>query len=145
MNAAKFQACGYNFQFRKKDKWLITDVTSDSGEIPLLFDLRICEALQFILSRRMAWSVLEIWAGGKSTVKIRPIHVTEDGGRIPPPVQIQSGRMGDYSWHIFEKYLNHINTYQEEKFHRISRLVSSVIDSGEASIEAQALTLSVAV
>lgn len=85
------------------------------------------------------------WTIGKVEVRIRPILSTLKQSSLLPPVVINY-YSSSYFCAIFEKYMSYILIEQfGEKIHPISAQIRAICHASMGSIEAQALTISVAI
>lgn len=141
-NVASFVSCGFEFEITKKDKWLTVSVTSDSIINDALIT-RVTESIQFVLGRSFPGHVIEVTQEGLRKTYIKPPYELEVKFRAIPPIEISTIDHG--TWALFDKYLNHFIDYEEERWHPTYGIIHSVIQSSAASVEAQALTVSVAV
>lgn len=145
LNAARFSACNYEFEIRNEEDWLTVKVLSDSKKMTDFLELRVCEALQFVLARSLSWSVLEIFEANKIITRIRSLPLGDNKSRAQPPIGYKRIDETGSVWKLYEKYLHHILSYSEKYWHPVSGFVHSVIEAMSGSLEAQALTLGVAV
>ena len=144
LNIARFQAAGFKFEIEKEKNWLTVKAVSDSLPINDAIITRFTEALQFVLGRTLNWSVLELFQERIQEIKVRASQENEEkSSLIRPPISFRSHDTADSVWTLFEKYLDHVISYPEKSWHPLFGLIHSVIESGNASLEAQALTLSV--
>jgi len=141
-NVASFVSCGLEFEITKKDKWLTVSVTSDSIIKDCLI-IRVIEALQFVLGLSFPGYVVEVTQECMHKTRIKTPYELEENFRSMPPIQISNIDHG--TWALFDKYLSHFIDYEKESWHPTYGIIHSVIQSSSASVEAQALTVSVAV
>lgn len=141
-NVAILESCGLEFEITKEEKWLTISVTSDR-EIKNCLITRITEALQFVLGYYFTESVIEITQGTVQETYIKTHYKSDEEIRTLPPVKVFIADNG--TWDLFKKYLNHFIKYEEERWHPTYGIIHSVIQSSLASVEAQALTVAVAV
>ena len=65
--------------------------------------------------------------------------------RVGPPIASGIGDGEGNVWTLFSKYLQYVLEYEDVSWHPLFRWINSVFKSGEASIEAEGLTLSVSI
>jgi hypothetical protein len=146
LNVAKFQASGFDFEIEKEKGWLIVNVVSESQPIDDAVITRFTEALQFVLGRTLNWSVLELFQQQTQKTRVRPSSENDKNhSRIQSPISFQSCDTAISVWTLFGKYLDHVILYPEKSWHPLFRLIHSVIESGNASLEAEGITLSVSI
>ena len=145
LNVASFEAAGFEFEIFKEPNCLQLYVMAASKTIHLGTVARISEALQLILGRTLSWSVVEITQRKTQTIHVRAAKRNEKRSRIGPP--IASGIVdGERNvWTLFSKYFQYVLEYEDVSWHPLFRWINSVFKSGEASIEAEGLTLSVSI
>jgi len=145
LNVASFEAAGFEFEIFKEPYCLRLYVMAASKPIHLGTVARISEALQLILGRTLSWSVVEITQRKTQTTHVRAAKRNEKRSRVGPP--IASGIVdGERNvWMLFTKYFQYVLEYEDVSWHPLFRLINSVFKSGEASIEAEGLTLSVSI
>ncbi|MCK4795386.1 MAG: hypothetical protein KAV87_67275 [Desulfobacteraceae bacterium] len=145
LNAARFSACNYEIEIRNEEDWLTLGVSSGLQKLPDFLELRVGEALQFVLARSLSWSMLEIYEGNKDITSIRPLPIGESKSRAQPAIGYKRIDETGCVWKLYEKYLQHILSYSKPYWHPLSGFIHSVIEAMSGSLEAQALTLGVAV
>ena len=141
-NVAILESCGLEFEITKEEEWLTVSVTSDR-DIKNWLITRITESLQFVLGYYFTESVIEITQGTVQETHIKTHYKSDKEIRTLPPVKVFIADNG--TWNLFDKYLNHFIKYEEERWHPTYGIIHSIIQSSSASVEAQALTASVAV
>jgi hypothetical protein len=141
-NVATFESCGLAFEITKEDKWLVVSVRSES-EIKNWLIIRIMEALQFVLGYYFTESIVKIMQGTLQETRIRTHY--KSGKEIRNFSPLRATDSGNEIWDLFSKYLEKFITYEEERWHPTYGIIHSVIQSGFASVEAQAITVAVAV
>ena len=141
-NVAIFESCGLDFEITKEDNWIVVSVTSDR-EIKNWLITRITEALQFVLGYYFTESIIDIKQGTLQETEIKTHYKSGKEIRTFPPVKVFVADNG--TWDLFDKYLNHFIAYEEERWNPTYGIIHSIIQSGYASVEAQAITVAVAV
>ncbi|MFW6115854.1 MAG: hypothetical protein ACOC7Y_02205, partial [Chloroflexota bacterium] len=145
-NVARFEACGYDFTMRRTtENGLLLDVQARDGGLHPGLDVRIAEALQFAFGRRFEWRLLERHEGSDChTYTIRPAARREIPSNARSPLRYDVFRGRDYVYSLFSAYLAFILPHPGRDWHPLSAIVHSMISAGEAPVDAQALSLSVA-
>lgn len=129
--------------------FLTVSAAADNENFPGNFETRIIEALQFISSRTIHWGILCKTIDGKSSIilqspqkKSRPINLS-----LPIDYN-RSDIFGYYVWPLFEKYLQHILSFEGEnifEMHPISAWLHFARNASTGSIYAKGLGLSIAI
>ena len=146
LNVARFSACGYEFTLQNEENWLVLELLSTGDVLPNSLDIRVSEALQFVLAQRLIWSFCEVYEGNKRLTVLRPSGRLETDQAPRPPIALQRIDTTGSTWALFDKYLQHIIDYdKQDKLHPLSALVRSVISATFSALESQALAISVAV
>ena len=144
LNIAKFQTSGFEIEIEKEKGWLSFWAVTQSCPITDAVITRFTEALQFVLMRTLHWSVIELFQQQTQETIVRASLENErKSSRIQPPISFRSHDNAHSIWTLFGKYLEHVISYPEKTWHPLFSLIHSVIESGNASLEAEALTLSV--
>lgn len=145
-NIAKFQTNGFEFEIKKEKDWLSFCAVTQSRPITNAVITRFTEALQFVLGRTLHWSVMELLQQQTQETRVRASLKNEkESSRIQPPISFRSYDNANNVWNLFGKYFGHVISYPERTWHPLFSLIHSVIESGKASLEAEALTLSVSI
>jgi len=146
LNIAKFQTSGFEIEIEKEKGWLSFCAVTQSCPITDAVITRFTEALQFVLGRTLHWSVIELFQQQTQETRVRAALKNEkESSRIQPPISFRSHDNANSVWNLFGKYLDHVISYTERKWHPLFSLIHAVIESGKASLEAEALTLSVSI
>lgn len=146
LNIAKFQTSGFEFEIEKEKDWLSFWAVSEPSPITDAVITRFTEALQFVLGRTLHWSIIELFQQHTQETRVRAALENEkESSRIQPPISFRSHDNANSVWNLFGKYLDHVISYTERKWHPLFSLIHAVIESGKASLEAEALTLSVSI
>lgn len=146
LNVARFSACDYEFTLQNEEGWLVLDVLASGDAFPSSLDIRICEALQFVLAQWLTWSFREVHEGNKRLTVFRSSGISETNQQPRPPIAPGPVDETGITWLLFDKYLQHIIDYgEEDKLHPLSALVRSVVAATSSALESQALAISVAV
>jgi hypothetical protein len=145
LNVAVFDAAEMEFEVVSESDGLYLDAISKGLDPTFSTALRISEALQFVLARKLNWSCIKIWQKNTQTTFVSAAQINQKKTRILPPLAFSKLDKGGSVWALFDKYLIHTLKHTEKTWHPIFRRIQAVIASGEASIEAEGLTLSVAI
>lgn len=140
-NIAKFSSCGINFELHKQEIGFEVKACSDTVSISEPIAVRITEGLQFIFAKSLSWVIQEM-PHRISVTKIRSPFIGKDNARDFPPLSSMLYDSKDL-WRLFDKYLNYVIQYNEITWHPLFMRIHKVIESWEAPLEAEALTLSV--
>jgi len=146
LNVARFSACGYEFTLQDEEGWLVLELLSSGDIFPNSLDIRVSEALQFVLAQHLIWSFREVDEGNKRLTAFRPSGRLETDQRPRRPIALQRIDNTGSTWSLFDKYLHHIIDYdKQDKLHPLSALVRFVVSATFSALESQALAISVAV
>lgn len=113
-----------------------------NSQISTSLKIKILESLQFILGRRLQIIVLEQIKSGDSFTELYSIKTILTDKILPPIVNLSFNQK---CWDLFRFYFEKCFKEKEDKFYKLSIYNISLLESGGASIEAQCLTLSVAI
>jgi len=146
MNVAKFRSCGYDFEISRGDGMVVLRVQSNSGKLPEQLEVRVVEALEFVLGRLLEWAVLEKFEEGLETFRIKRGRLIESKWRIGPPLRFIKTDPSGVVWNLYDKYLGHILSYDQiDKYHPLSVFVRRTIQGSAGSIETESLEIGVSV
>lgn len=144
LRAEAFQACEFEFEIFNHAGWFRARAKSSAVAPPHLAS-RVWEALHFTLAASEPWSMVTIFDGEKSQLFLHsPRQHSCDSGQWPPFLFRFSPPIENF-WQFFRLYLEYTLREKEKPFHPLSGQVLAVSRSGGASLEAQTLTLVVAV
>jgi len=149
-NASRFSACGMQFILTRDVAGLVVTITTAAAPLPPHIETRFEEALQFVLAHPVLWTIIEKSAGRNGSVEIRSLPQPEvRPPRAQPPISFRHVWAPDEVWQMCACYLAHVLPYEPPEgkvwYHPLSDLVHAVIEASRASIDAEALELSVAV
>lgn len=145
VNVAEFGAANLQLRLYPDQGWTILEVEAKSAISPALTP-RLIEALSFVLARRVCWAASELTTQDGTTTTLCSLVRASSETRILPPLAFKHVPEGAaHVWRMFERYLTKISENCDHSTHPLSRQVYSVLAAGEASIEAEALALGVAV
>lgn len=146
MNVAKFQSCGYDFEISRGDDMVDLRVLSNFRKLPEQLEVRVVEALEFVLGRLLDWAVLERFEEGLETFRIKKGRLSASKWRIGPPLSCRTTEPSGAVWNLYDKYLGHILSYDEvDKYHPLSVFVRRAIQGSTGSIETESLEIGVSV
>jgi hypothetical protein len=145
-NASLFTSCDCNFQITSAQGVARLSATTDKDLLPPHLDTRATEALRFVLAVPVQWAVLHKSEADTEVTQIRGTGRPSGRFAVYPPIRFTGPANAAHVWALFDRYLRHVIAYDKhDKYHPLSALVNQVFDANEASINAQALTLGVAV
>lgn len=142
---ARFEACGIDFEIEENEGHTKFSAASDAVEFVDVTINRIFESFCFVTSRSESWSILVIGNSRGIKTRIRAVKSNKLKSRIPSPISYQRIHNTDSVWQLFACYLMHTLENEKDFFHPLSSLLYSVIESGKASFDVEALTLSVSI
>jgi hypothetical protein len=143
LNVAVFSVCGCDFRIHARPGVMTVEVSSPSP-LPPYLEVRVVEALRFVLAKPLSWTALELQADGVGTVRIR-YRRPQLETRLQPPISDFTLERYGYAWELFGKYLAFVLPHGKATFHPCSARLSSVMAASALSIDAEALALSLAI
>ncbi|MDD2664420.1 MAG: hypothetical protein PHD19_11775 [Dechloromonas sp.] len=123
----------------------INTINKERGEFQGNHEVRICEALAFTFDLEFTPAVITFFSSGESRKILRSYDDTTSKKSSHPPLSWKNPKPDGEVWVIFERYLNHVASYTKPYWHPLSGHVMSVLRASRASLDAQALSLAVAV
>jgi len=129
----------------KEDNY--TTLTAVSEDIELFDEIinRIFESFIFVTAYTRSWSMLSIRRNGEIITRIRAHENDGIKTRTQPPIAYQNIVPNRSVWQLFDSYFKYVSLDTEHKLHPLSVLLRSVLESGKASLDVEALTLSVSI
>lgn len=143
LNAAFFEVENFKFELLQESEHTVFSLRLPASEMTPHTHLRMIEALQFVLGRELSMMSTEIVSMGQHETRL--VSPRNGEGHIPPPLQFRNIDEGGNIWRMLCDYFMFIRTFDEPRWHPLSRHIGSVIEASTASINAQALALAVAI
>lgn len=141
LNSAEFKSGGNKFLLTSADDALTINIISDGNIFDKKIEIRVIEALQFILARPIRWSILEKSEGKVDIVRIQSKSRDDPELRSQPPINYPTIDYTGHAWKLYDKYLRYILRYKEDDWHPLSSRVYQVILASGYSFFTQALIL----
>ena len=142
---ARFEAINIDFEIEVRDGYTVLSAATDEIELNDININRIFEAFCFVTANPEPWSILIIIRNGAIETRVRAVKTKKIKSRTPPPISFQKIQENKSVWQLFESYLKHGTSNNVDFYHPISRLFYSILESGKASLDVEALTLSVSI
>lgn len=144
LNIWKFESNNCEFLLRQeKDCLYVICRHHEQAPLPLNFETRLVETLQFITGERLRWSHYE--SGNKNLIEVtlRSKPPKLSATRLLPPIQYNLITNINETQKLFSLYLQHTLKDASPDWHPISQNHYSILNGSDASISAEALTLGV--
>lgn len=147
LNTISFESQKFNFLIHKEQYGCKITVKTDKNNFKDYKINRILESLQFVYSKRFEWSIMKINHKKSEKIKIKKrIDNTKDTNHFAPINTAMIYQDSSSYWKLFDVFFSYISQYKDNnRLHPISRLMNTILASSNSFIEANALTLSVAV
>jgi hypothetical protein len=135
----------YQIIISEHTNWIEVNISSTTSNLPEHIDLRICEALQFILYTKLNWFFYEKFEGEKNYQKLNNINSNDIIKGLTPPFDLNS-TFCDQNWKIFKLYFDFILDYPNpDKYHPISSILNLIIQAEKLPIEARFQTICIGI
>jgi hypothetical protein len=145
LDLAEFEACGSNFEVRKREGSgdTVVVVTSEVA-FPVAFDLRIQEALQYITANTAIWRArLE---SKSKHLELKSPWPKSTGTKLYPPISPGSMDFDEHGWRLFDKYLAYVVAKTENTYwNPVAYHLHNACEATANSLDARAVGSSVAV
>ena len=146
---AEFEACGSQFEVRKRDGSgdTVVEVFSESA-FPTAFNLRIQEALQYITGKTAIWRARVESEGQGLHLELASPSLWQKSPRTQfnPPISPISIHFHEYGWRLFAKYLAYVVTKTEgTHWNPVAYHLYNACEATANSVDAWAVGVSVAV
>jgi hypothetical protein len=144
---AKFEACGSEFEIRKRDGSgdTVIEITSKTGFIPG-YDLRIQEALQYITAKPAIWRARVQSVGEGLHLELSSPRPKSSHTRLSPPISRGASHFHKYTWCLFIKYLSYVTKNNNGTYWSpVAYHIYNACEATATSIDTHALAISIAI
>jgi hypothetical protein len=145
ISLAIFEVGGIKIEIDKQDNYTTLTAASDETDLTDIVINRIYEAFIFVTAYSKLWSMLSIRRNGEIITRVCAVSKSISVTRTQPPIAFQNIVPNRSVWQLFDIYFNHICLNTKQAQHPLSVLFRSVLESGKASLDVEALTLSVSI
>lgn len=145
LQLARFTSNGVKFEIDNSSGKSVLRAVFETSDVSLVQVNRIFETLCFALAHTKSWSVLDIWGATERKTLLHAVEPEPKRTQIGPPLHISHDDISQSVWKLFDQYFCHVTKDVNSTHHPISLLNRSILESGKASLDVQALTLSVTV
>jgi hypothetical protein len=142
---AKFKAANILFEIEEIQGHTRLVASMKKDELNDFVIRRVYESFCFVTANSSSWSCLVVSAAGFTETRIRAFQTIPVDSRIFPPIGFKVIDPTNSWWHLFDCYLTYILDTRNDYFHPLSSALFSVLESGRASLDAEALTLSTSI
>lgn len=136
-----FEASYGHFSLQKEKGRVQLNVSETEVSFPEHFEIRIQEALRFVLGSPIYWDVVQKRIGDIRSITIHARHEQVLKPRIQPPIRLIDVNADYWFWRMFYQYLSHIVGHPSHTFHPLSRVVGRMLRASASIIENEALAL----
>ena len=112
---------------------------------PAHAEVRVVEALQFVLARSLWCRAIRSTIGNEETIKLISPRQASAVTRLRPPVALRTLAGLQHFWQLFDLYLRYVLRRTEAGWHPCTVRLHAACEASANSIEAYALGLAVAV
>jgi len=140
-DTACFSSAGFHFRLTKHNGMVYCRVRSESPELPPCIDIRTLEALQFIFARPLTCAIIETEEKNVFSISLHSRQPSIGKPLFFPPIKNPDNEI--YS--LFDSYFRYILPTEGQNSHHLSMILWAVLEGSAASLNAKALSLSVAV
>jgi hypothetical protein len=151
LDIAEFHVSDFKFKVQRYNDFINVSVYSNGKSFKRFFEIRVLEALSFVFSQELLPSIISstensishklrvfasLKSSKKSSFKYKPIpdNLYED----------YKNERGSF-WELFHKYMLYVVSHESGRWCDLTSYVISIIRASEASLDAQALSLAIAV
>ena len=135
----------FEFLLTKVDNGLEVEASLADGTFPEHLDMRLEEALWFVLASPAKWSLLEEFRGGLHRFTIRAPRDSTIRPRLRPPLEPGHGEQATHLGEMFTRYLEFILLYTKDRYHPISVAIYRNLRASALSVDSEALWLPVSI
>jgi hypothetical protein len=144
---AKFEACGSEFEVRKREGSgdTIVEVICQNP-FPTAFDLRIQEALQYITAKTTFWRARLESAGDELHLELSSPWRKSPRTQLNPPISPASIDFQQHGWRLFGQYLAYmVASTRGTYWNPVAYHLYNACEATASSLDARALSVSIAV
>lgn len=144
---AEFEACGSNFEVRKRDGSgdTVIEVTSEAA-FPAALNLRIQEALQYITAKTAIWRARLESEGNELHLELASPRRKSARTQFSPPISPASINFYESGWTLFGRYLTYVIQKTEgTHWNPVAYHLYNACEATANSVDAWAAGVSVAV
>jgi hypothetical protein len=145
LKLARFSSLGVSFEVDNSSGKTVLRGSSENPEITDAQVNRMYESFCFSLAYTKSWSALLVSRADSRVLRLRAVPPESVKTRAFAPLQIGHDLTSQMVWSLFDKYFSYVSNDLTDVHHRLSVLSRTVIESGKASLDVQALTLSVSI
>lgn len=120
-------------------------ITNTWDILPLHFDKRVIETLQFILARPLLFILMFQQDSQTSKLTLYSKRQRQAEARLSPPIRLDEVDAIDDIGNLFCRYLDFILQHEHKTFHSVSGQVNSILYASAGFFETEAIALSVAI
>ena len=134
-----------HFCVQKRDHEMVVDITS---EVPFVahFDVRVVEALSYVLARSMSWRALHLYSSDDEILQLSSPYIQSTNTKLERPLLIKQIDEHHIFWRLFSKYLEYvIRENATPAWHKCSCYVNNACEASANSGDAWTIALCVAV
>ncbi|WP_347258223.1 hypothetical protein [Methylocaldum sp.] len=145
LKLARFSSLDLSFEVDNSSGKTIFRAASEDPQVTNVQINRIFESFCFVLAYTRSWSALVVSRPAGTVCRLRAVGPEHIKTRAFPPLHISHDSVTQTVWSLFDKYFAYVNQNLDAPYHPLSVLLRTVAESGKASLDVQALTLSVSV
>lgn len=145
LNLARFSSCDVSFEIDNSSGKTVFRASSEDPNITDEKISRMYESFCFELAYTKSWSALVVSRAKDKISRLRSVSPEQIRTRVSPPLHISHDLTSQMAWSLFDKYFSYVSHDLKSAHHRLSILSRTVVESGKASLNVQALTLSVSI
>jgi hypothetical protein len=145
-DGAFFDAAGNkHFRIQKREGDIIVDISSEVAFSPH-FDVRVAEALSYVLARSMLWRTLETHNGDDNILHLSSLPRQSSNPQLYRPLLGSQWEERPMVWRLFGKYLEYVSGENETpRWHKCSAYLHNAREASANSMDAETIGLCVAV
>jgi hypothetical protein len=144
---ANFTACNCNFEVRVREGSgdTVIEATSESN-FPPAFEMRIQEALQYLIGKSAFWRARAVRSGEKLHVELLSPWRKSSRTQLNPPISRASMDFLKHGWKLFGTYLTYITAHTEGPYwNPVAYHLYNACEASAGSVDTRAIGVSVAV
>jgi len=134
-----------HFRIQKRYVDIVVDISSEVA-FPRHFDVRVVEALSYVLARSMLWRALETHNGDDNTLYLSSPPKQSSNPQMYRPLVANQWEERPMVWRLFGKYLEYVSSENgTARWHKCSAYLHNACEASANSMDAETIGLCVAV
>lgn len=144
-SVTQFEIDNYDFEILTEEDCTIMVIITEEEVDPLVISQRANEGFQFVTANNQHMAAISIARKNQEEFIVFRQQNELIKPKLLPPISLSAIDRDGYYWKLFCAFFKYCLAHKEQQWHPLYSLIYNVIESSKASLEAHALTLTVAI